>query len=263
MRVAGFSAELPSKAVQGVEGEADRGKRGTPGDEGGVIGVILEAEGEVMSEKGVDSPRLADRVESALRREENAGQEKEACPAMVSPSRRPPHSRSSATGSDTGSAHTRRNSINDYTPRPTGSLTASRSSPRDSPDAAAFRENPSCALNDRNEAAGGRPSEVGETPLREKSRPLREAKKTGEKKEKEAEKGRDEGLAQLGGGQLFAQGLVAGHVHAAGNAGDVFGFPRWSDVVVLQILQNRAVFAAALLSDVLAALLRGKATVQR
>ncbi|CBZ50117.1 putative phosphoserine phosphatase [Neospora caninum Liverpool] len=40
------------------------------------------------------------------------------------------------------------------------------------------------------------------------------------------------------------------------------GHPRWSDVVVLQILQTRPVLAASLLSDVLAALLRAKATVQ-
>ncbi|PHJ25591.1 phosphoserine phosphatase [Cystoisospora suis] len=261
-RVAGFSGERPSAAVQGVEGQADERKRGTPGDEGGVIGVILEAEGEVTSEGGMDSPRLADRVDSAFGTEEKAGHEKEACSTMFSPSCRPPHRDGSAAGSDTTSTHTRPSSTSKYSPRPTGSLTASRSSPRDPLDAAAFRENSSSSSNDRNEAARGRLSEVGETPFREDSRFLREAKQTGGKEEKEAEKGRDEGLAKLGGGQLFAQGVVAGHVHAEGNAGDGFGFPRWSDVVVLQILQNRPVFAAALLSDVLAALLRGKATVQ-
>ncbi|KEP63330.1 UNVERIFIED_CONTAM: phosphoserine phosphatase [Hammondia hammondi] len=82
-------------------------------------------------------------------------------------------------------------------------------------------------------AAAGPPSES----MRQREGPLREARREdgGAKRERDSEK--PPGWPGL-------------------------GFPRWSDVVVVHLLQTRPALAAALLADVLAALLRATATVQ-
>nr|PIL98974.1 phosphoserine phosphatase [Toxoplasma gondii COUG] len=82
-------------------------------------------------------------------------------------------------------------------------------------------------------AAAGPPSES----MRQREGPLREARREdgGAKRERDSEK--PPGWPGL-------------------------GFPRWSDVVVVHLLQTRPALAATLLADVLAALLRATATVQ-
>lgn len=259
--------ERPFARVQDGEGQGDGRKRETSGDGDEVTDAGVEAEGELASQGGTASTRASDESELALCQGDEGGQGKQTTSTSVSALRRPLQCGNSTAGSNSSSVHTSGGSASSRcTPYHTGGLSASRGFAADLLDTTTLSQSCSSFVADHaGEAAAGLAPGSTALPAREKSRPPGGARKKEEKKEKEVERRRSEKVAQAGGGggggHIYAQGLLAGHVHAGGNDG--FGFPRWSDVVVLQILQNRPVLAAALLSDLLAALLRGKATVQR